>query len=168
MTVKMRAPGSYKGHPIFFSGGSSNNVASTLLIDVPEADVATLLRMGFVIEPIEWQYKVLANNANSTLDANAIAGARHCVLNVSGGANLSHTTDIAANMIAEIQNARIGDTWRIRIVNVNSGTVTLVGGTGVTITGTAAVATNRTVEFMATYSAANTIGLQNIGFGNAV
>src|SRR5580692_2783741 len=67
----------------------------------------------------------------------------------SGGATSTVTTDTAVNILAALTQSsgaspRIGQTFVLDIANLNSGTTTLAGGTGVTLVGTTAIAT--TVE----------------------
>jgi hypothetical protein len=57
------------------------------------------------------------------------------------GAN-NFTTRTAAQMFAEIPGAGRGMKYEVAIRNTNASTLTLVGGTGVTITGTATIAQN--------------------------
>lgn len=105
------------------------------------------------------------SSGNGTLGAGAIEGSQFCTLATSGAT--AQTTRTAAQMIANIPGAQIGMTWLIRVYNTNAGTLTLTGGTGVTITGTATIATNVWREYQATITSLTAVTLQNLGAGNA-
>lgn len=80
------------------------------------------------------------------------------------------TTDTAANIIAALPAPGVGTAYKLRIINESSGNFawTIVGGTGVTVTGTATVAQNTWREFVVTVTAVGgtpTVTLQNVGSG---
>lgn len=58
----------------------------------------------------------------------------------SPGAAFTDCTDTATNIIAAIPGAKVNQTFPLLIANLGSGLETLAGGTGVTIAGTAAIA----------------------------
>lgn len=82
-----------------------------------------------------------------------------------GAANL--TTRTAAQMIADAGNVQTNDSYALRIINTSGGTTTLVAGSGVTITGTATMATNTWREYNVTFTGASTMTFQNVGAGTA-
>lgn len=102
---------------------------------------------------------------NGTFSAGDMEGARWVNLASSGATAM--TTRTAAQLIAAIPNMQIGDTYHLHIFNSNGGTLTLTGGTGVTITGTATIATNITRDYMVSMTGAATITMQNLGAGVA-
>ena len=102
---------------------------------------------------------------NGTFSAGDIEGAAFTVLATSGATAM--TTRTAAQMLAGISGAGIGTKFVLRVYNTNGGTLTITGGTGVTITGTATIATNVWREWLATFTSATALTLQNIGAGNA-
>ena len=116
-------------------------------------------------------YKTNAATASAVVAAASLTGgADETVLNMTGalaaGANL--TTDTAAAIIAAIPNRYPGQTYKLRIVNSSSGAFawTVVGGAGVTVTGTATIAQNTWREFLVTLGASlTTVTLQSIGTG---
>jgi hypothetical protein len=74
--------------------------------------------------------------------ANCAQGLINAIVVTSGGSANTNTTDTATNIIALFwPGAYVGATALLTIANLNSGTMTLAGGTGVTITGTATTAT---------------------------
>ena len=86
------------------------------------------------------------------------------------GGPINVTTDTAIAIIAALgaQTPLDGSYGElVRIVNDNGGqTITLVGGTGVTINGTATIATNTCRTFALTVTAAGAVTLQNLGTQN--
>lgn len=82
------------------------------------------------------------------------------------GAN-NLTTRTAAQMIADA-GLVVGQSYELAIGNTNAGTLTLVGGTGVTINGTATIATTITRWFVVTVTGAATITIQNAGSGSTL
>lgn len=102
---------------------------------------------------------------NGTLAAGNMEGAAWCNLASSGATAM--TTRTAAQLIANIPNAQIGMNYMLMIFNSNGGTLTLTGGTGVTITGTATIATNIVRFYNVSITGAATVTMQNMGAGNA-
>jgi hypothetical protein len=125
--------------------------------------------------------------SGSTLPASLLAGAGDVYLNTSGGAVVAFTTDSAINIIAQVQNAvataykqglgsfaagvnpppgvpnLFNTTWTLTINNQNSGIVTLTGGTGVTIGGTATIATVTSRVYVVTINSPTTVTIQSVG-----
>lgn len=79
-----------------------------------------------------------------------------------GAANL--TTRTATQMVAD-GALQVGDSYVLEITNTSGGTTTVVGGTGVTVTGTATIATNATRRFNVKVNTATTMTLQSTGVG---
>jgi|SRR6185312_12019903 len=104
------------------------------------------------------------SSGNGTLSAGAIEGANFTALATSGATAL--TTRTAAQMITQA-GLIVGQSYVLRVYNTNAGTLTLTGGTGVTITGTATIATNVFRDYGVTVTGSAAITLQNIGAGNA-
>jgi len=115
------------------------------------------------------------SQASGTVAASQLAGASEVYLSQSGATAL--TTDTAANIIAQVLSAiqtnaqgsqptvsqLQGFTYTLYIRNTNAGTLTLSAGTGVTITGTATLATTVERQFMVTVTSPTTITLQDLG-----
>jgi hypothetical protein len=88
----------------------------------------------------------VVTNASTTAEtltpANCANGIINAIVVASGGSVNTNTTDTATNIINGYwPNAYVGATALLNLVNLNSGTTTLAGGTGVTITGTATTVT---------------------------
>jgi hypothetical protein len=96
-------------------------------------------------------------DAATTLSA---AQSVESVVTVTPTAARTYTTATAAEIIAELGNsAKIGQTFEVSIVNLAGATfaVTLAGGTGVTITGVAAVSAATSGTFIGRMASATTV-----------
>lgn len=125
----------------------------------------------------EGQYN--AGPTTSTVAAAAIlTGARKNVIDISAqAANINVTTDTAANIVAQVLQAIqsivgspvpdvVGMSFLVRVINGNATyTVTLVGGAGVTVTGTAVVAVSSYRDYLVTVASDGAVTFQNIGAG---
>lgn len=99
---------------------------------------------------------------------NGIAGFDVFTLTGTLGAGANLTTPTAAAWIAALPMLKSGTSYTLRIVNSSSGAFawTVVGGTGVTVTGTATIAQNTFRDFVVTVnSSAGTVTMQNVGSG---
>lgn len=102
---------------------------------------------------------------NGTFLAGDISGGTYTVLASSGATAM--TTRTATLMFGDVPNAQAGLSYYLRIYNTNAGTLTLTGGTGVTITGTATIATAIWRDYVVTLNSATTLTMQNVGSGTA-
>lgn len=111
------------------------------------------------------KYSTNSTSGAATAAAGELSGAQKVIALYSavGAANL--TTRTAAQMYADMGNIKPGDVYTVRVINSSGGTTTLAGGTGVTITGTATIASNTWREFLVTVTSASAITFQNIGTG---
>jgi hypothetical protein len=121
----------------------------------------------------EGSYSSIAGVNSGTLAAKNLVGGVSTYVTVTTAANL--TTDTATNILAALTalgvpptigpNPYVGTSWLINVRNQisSSGTLTLTGGTGVTITGTATVAYNYTRTYIATVNGPGLLGLQDVG-----
>jgi hypothetical protein len=80
----------------------------------------------------------VANAAGQTLTAAAVVGG---TILRSGAAAVSDTLPTAALLVAALPNVAAGTTIELVIRNNNSGTLTLVAGSGITLEGTTTIAT---------------------------
>lgn len=93
-----------------------------------------------------------------TIPANYITGAMTCYLNSAATTPGNQTTRTAAllysDLLAELGVPFLptGFTWEILITQTGANTFTLVGGTGVTIVGTATILTNTTRTYVAQFT----------------
>lgn len=108
------------------------------------------------------------NATAGTLPAGAITGGDFVVLISSNATPGTQTTRAAAQMYGDDPSAYPGGAYVLRICNSGAGTLTLAGGTNVTISGTATVATTTFRDFLVAYSGTPAIPLvtiTNIGLG---
>lgn len=117
---------------------------------------------GFPLPSIQFNTAALSS---STASAGQLSGSPICIMNNSGGTPGTYTTRTAALMVAD-SNLSPGQQWWIILVNgQGTGTLTLAGGSNVTISGTATVATNTLRFFIAQVNNAGTaITITNVGF----
>lgn len=111
------------------------------------------------------KYSTNAASGATTAAAGDLTGATDTICNYSavGAANL--TTRTAAQMIADAGMV-VGQGYVVEIMNSSGGTTTLVGGTGVTINGTATIATTVARWYAVTVNSATTMTFQNLGSGS--
>jgi hypothetical protein len=179
MTVKMYAPFLKQGSRIIGSNGAPITVDANKTANVADEDVLTLIKQGFHLQvgmsPFimpDVRRTVHTNNANSILAANAMIWGGMVINVISGGAALTHTTETSANMAAVIPGIKNFDRWLVRIINKNSGNLTLAPGSGVNFNNVAGnnasivIAANKYVDFMGMYENGN-ISFADIGQGNA-
>jgi hypothetical protein len=113
-----------------------------------------------------------------TIPANIVTGAMTCYLNSAATTPGNQTTRSAALLLQDLlQEFGLGGlavlpanfAWEIIITQTGAGTLTLVGGTGVTVTGTATVAQNTTRTFVGQFTGsqnAPTFTLTSVGTGS--
>lgn len=116
------------------------------------------------------QYAALTNTTGFTLTAAGNeAGAQDCALALTGtlGSGQNVQSDTAANIVAAIPNARVGQSYRLRIINASGGAFawTLTTNTGMTLTGTMSIAQNTWRDFYVTLTSLTAVAIQSIGTG---
>lgn len=106
------------------------------------------------------------SQASGTIAPSAVLGACETVLATSGATALT-TPSANALYTAGLGAAptMIGFIYNLRIINTNAGTLTLTAGTGVTINGTATIATNTWRDFIVTIAGPNVATWQAVGTG---
>lgn len=94
-----------------------------------------------------WSQTLIPNSlAAATINANNLVGG--LIRRFSPGANFTDSTDTATNIVNAIPGAIPNQTFPLIIANLGSGIMTLGAGTGVTIAGTATIASNATRLFL--------------------
>lgn len=111
------------------------------------------------------KYAANATSGTTTAAAGDLTGAQNVFLTLSAVGAANFTTRTAAQMYGDMSNIRPGDTYFCRILNTSGGTTTLVGGTGVTITGTATISAGAFVDWAVTVTSASAITFQRVGSG---
>lgn len=127
--------------------------------------------MADVLIAILAKSPVSINVTVGTLSAGDITGGRDCTLITTNAVPGTQTTRSAAQMYADDPAASPGYGYNLRVCNSGAGTITLAGGTGVTITGTATVATTIFRDYHVLYGGtpgAPTVTMTMRGSGNFV
>lgn len=106
------------------------------------------------------QFNTDAGAGAHVIPPNLVHGALQNYIAVTGVGAANYTTRTAAQMAADLVaqigypfNASTG--WEVTFTNTSGGQFTLVGGTGVTITGTATVANNASRTYFVTWNGAS-------------
>ena len=103
-----------------------------------------------------------AADSGSTASAGQLSGSGVVCHNNSGANPGTLTTRTAAQMIGD-SGLQVNQTYLLVLANgQGTGVLTLAGGTGVTITGTATVATSTARLFMVTVNGPTTMTFQNL------
>jgi hypothetical protein len=93
-----------------------------------------------------------------TIPVNVLTGAGTCYLNSAATTPGNQTTRTATQLYNDwlletgLDVLPAGFSWDLSITQTGAGTMTLVGGTGVTITGTATIAQNTTRTFVGQFT----------------
>lgn len=115
------------------------------------------------------KYTANAATASTTASAASMTGGSPVVLDMTGtlAAAGNLTTPTAAQLIAANPNFPIGGSYLLRVINETAATNawTLVGGTGVTVSGTATIAAASFTDFLVTFTSATAVGIQRVGSG---
>jgi hypothetical protein len=98
-----------------------------------------------IISNFSRSFQTLANAAGQTL---TVAQSVNAILLRSGAAAVTDTTPTAAAIVAALANPGNNDTFRLTIINTNTGTLTIGAGTGVTLAGTTTIPTVNTREYV--------------------
>lgn len=109
----------------------------------------------------------LSSGTLTTFGVGQLTGADYNIFANTTGTPGTINTRTAPQMFADIPNASVGQTFVDRIYNNASGTLTIGAGTGVTINGTATVATVTWRDFAVAINSTSTMTFQNIGSGTA-
>lgn len=114
--------------------------------DNVNSDEEAIVYLGSMVASLMNQTYVAKTGDPITLTATEMVGG---VVNVSGGTTATVNTATAVDIIARMQaldaNAGVGSTAQFSLINGNSGTMTVAGGTGVTLVGTGATTLLTTV-----------------------
>lgn len=129
--------------------------------DNVRCDEEAIQYLGMMINAMKTQTYTAVTGSPTATAAQMVGG----VMEISGGATATITTDTAVNIIARMvaldANATIGSTAPFTIVNGNSGTVTLAAGAGVTLVGVdaASILTDTSKRYVIKQTAAATVSI---------
>lgn len=97
-----------------------------------------------------------------TITAAGIAGGIVQRSGAQSATAFADTTDTAANIIAAVFNAHVGQSFEFTYQNTTNAPATIGGGTGVTVSGITVAQANSSVRYLVTYTAAATVTM--VGF----
>lgn len=115
-------------------------------------------------------YNTLSATAG-TIAAGIITGALSVFAVFTNAVPGTQTTRTAAQLYADLLLAFGATalpttlTYDLQITNTGAGTLTLAGGTGVTVTGTATIAQNTTRQFVVQVTSPTTVVITSVGTG---
>ena len=90
------------------------------------------------------KFNAVSNAAGVTLTAAQMLGG---CLDRSGAVTVSDTTPTAAQLVAALAGAAVGDAKLLKLRNRNTGTLTLLAGAGITLEGTTTIPTVNTRNY---------------------
>ena len=138
------------------------------VVTLTGAAIATMQSVGNSQEDSLPAAKYTSINATvGTLAAGNITGADRVFLVSTNATPGAQTTRTATQMFADTPNAKIGQTWTVRIQNTGAGTFTLTADASVTLGGTAhaAILTNTWVDYMCTFTSGTAMTMNAVGSG---
>lgn len=138
------------------------NSVGRFLLRVATATTVTMQGLAVVpmtTGPLETNTAISTVGAG-TLTAAALVGA---VITRSGStAAYTDTTGTAADIIAALPNANIGQSWEVTIKNTVAFAETVAAGAGVSLSGQVIIPPNSAGRFLLTYSAAGAVTMQGL------
>lgn len=156
--------------PATIVGGAGVNSAGTIAVVPAGAQIqflvvltsltavtVTVLVDGSATSFVRELITSIATIGAGTLTAAGIAGGVISRGGAQVGSPFTDTTDTAANIIAAMAGAFIGETWDFEYINTTNATATLAGGSGVTVSGITTANPGQSVRFLVSYTAANTL-----------
>lgn len=132
--------------PILGASGDDTNVSMIL---APKGTAAIIADGAFASKRV---VTTTTTAGAGTYAASEIAGG--LILRDPNGASRTDTTATAAQILAQFLRARVGSSFFLVVRNTADAaeTITVAGGTGVTISGTATIAQNNTKLFMGIFT----------------
>ena len=145
--------------------------SETVIVDAGGSVLAQMSTSLLATLGSGWSYAVNATAGSTTLLAGnfGTSGLNDIALGLTGaaGGSANGQLPLASAVIALFVSPVVGASYIVRILNIgNSGTWTITGNTGWTISGTATIATGTWREFIVTIATATTLTIQNIGGGS--
>lgn len=133
-----------------------------------EDDLAGVFLTGPFPQGIGTQIKDVTVTTVATATAVTLAAAQllgGLILQDPAGGAVTSTTDTAANIIAAITQAGVGNAFEFTIRNTAdaSEAITVAAGTGVTLSGTMTIAQNNSKRFLCVVTASTTVTIYSLG-----
>lgn len=123
--------------------------------------ISTQLRLPYA------KFTTTAAASPLTAAAGDLSGAAVTNFTITTNGAFALTTRTATQMFNDTPNAKVGDAYLLSISNFGNNTVTITAGGGVTLTGTATIATLIVRYYIITFTTATALVMQNIGAGVA-
>ena len=166
MSVTMAAPSgsAQAGGFILLPDGTKATVDANGRATIPNEFISEMIDAGWTVWTSKNKYGT-DDGTTKTLAAAKVAGAGNVVLRSSGGSTPTLTFPLATDLVPALPNTQPGYSYRLRVINNNSGTATLAVNTGVTLTGTLTLAQNTWRDFIMTLNAGGLISGQAVGTG---
>jgi hypothetical protein len=121
-----------------------------------------------VLEVVQRAAKFVATTAASaTFAQHNLTGAQEVAVVNTTTTPGTLTTRTATEMVADMGGGASGS-YKLRITNASANTLTLAAGSGVTLTGTAAIAANKFADYLVTIASATALTIQRVGTGDHV
>ena len=105
------------------------------------------------------------NGTTQTLTAAMVTGGMPTIHTSTGGTTPSLTLPLATAIDTALPNLQTGQSYILRIINLNSGVATVVTNTGWTLSGTLTIPANGWREFVVTRTGAGTYTGVSVGLG---
>jgi len=143
------------------------NSVGTYLVTINSATTVTLLHVetGARTTSVLEVSTALTTVGAGTITAAGIAGK---VTARSGATSaFTDTTDTADAIIAALPNGNIGVSFEYTYINNTVAPATITGGTGVTVSGITTVGAGKSVKYLVTYTAADTVTMVGIQAGTS-
>lgn len=123
-----------------------SSLSGALDVQAPPGKPMNLSR-AHKMEPVVTNMITVGPDSATTLTAAQLLGG---IIEAPITTARTYTTDTAANIDAAIDSPAVGDTFSVQVINTSGGanSVTLAGGSGVTIKGTAVVGQSKVSYIM--------------------
>ena len=145
----------------------SGHKGDFLIPGIGVSGLSTLPRIGAQV------YNTDSQTSSIVLTAADVTGAPvEVVLGLTGAITTAQNAQMptVAALVAAIPNAVVGQTYKLRVINVggtSSGAFTITTNTGWTLTGTMSIAINTWRDFIVTLNSLTAATLQDVGAGVA-
>jgi hypothetical protein len=147
--MKVYAPWLKSSAPLTGANGNRVSTDANGLAVVDQEDLLALMEAGLIQdgEPFIREVAFNSNNQN-TFPANCLAFGKVIILTVTGSANVSLALGNAANIAAMRANSKTWDSWLVRVINLNSGNLTIADGDNAVGNGMQVIGANKWAELL--------------------
>lgn len=152
------------------TGDLINGLAANLAVTIPTGKRSTfncaVTGTWSEDQPDSVRSQFVTNTTTTTFAAGQLSGANDVVYTNTAATPGSIATRTAALMFTDDPQARVGGTYRLRVVNQGTSLLTMTAGGGVTLTGTATVNANSYRDYVVTYTSAAALVMQEVSGGS--